>query len=338
MGVLNNRITFSVDAYHRVSSDLIGTRALAGENGFDYASMNWAKVTNKGIEFSLSTVNIKTKDFRWVLDFNIAHNKSKINSIETPDNSYLPSGEGYSVGALFALKTAGLDENGLPMFWKNGEKVSFNDFYGLEVNYDLFGEATLTSKLSNQEYRDLFTYAGTSEPKFTGGLINRFYYKNFDLTVSGSFIIDQTVQETPFYDPSQTSPAQNYSKRIFDVWSPTNPNGKYPALLGKTMEDGSLNMAQQWISVKDPGNSFKNYDIWFKQMSYFRVNSIRLGYTLPVEMAKKLRLANMRISLETRNPFVIGTSYKGYFDPETYGSIYAQPLAKTFSCGLDLTF
>lgn len=338
MGVLNNRITFSIDAYHRVSSDLIGTRALPGENGFDYAPMNWAKVTNKGVEFSLSTVNVKTKDFRWVMDFNIAHNKSKINSIETPDNSYLPSGEGYSIGALFALKTAGLDENGIPMFWKDGQKVSFSDFYGLEVNHDLFGDATLSSKLSNQEYRDLFTYVGTSEPKFTGGLINRFYYKNFDLTISGSFIIDQTVQETPFYDPSQTSPGQNYSKRMFDVWSSSNPNGKYPALLGKTMEDGSLNMAQQWISLKDPGNSFRNYDIWFKQMSYFRVNSIRLGYTLPSDIAKKLRLASMRVSLETRNPFVIGTSYKGYFDPETYGSIYAQPLAKTFSCGLDLTF
>jgi len=296
------------------------------------------KVTNKGVEFSLSTVNVKTKDFRWVMDFNIAHNKSKINSIETPDNSYLPSGEGYSIGALFALKTAGLDENGIPMFWKDGQKVSFSDFYGLEVNHDLFGDATLSSKLSNQEYRDLFTYVGTSEPKFTGGLINRFYYKNFDLTISGSFIIDQTVQETPFYDPSQTSPGQNYSKRMFDVWSSSNPNGKYPALLGKTMEDGSLNMAQQWISLKDPGNSFRNYDIWFKQMSYFRVNSIRLGYTLPSDIAKKLRLASMRVSLETRNPFVIGTSYKGYFDPETYGSIYAQPLAKTFSCGLDLTF
>ena len=104
------------------------------------------------------------------------------------------------------------------------------------------------------------------------------------------------------------------------------------------MEVCSLNMSQQWISLKDPVNSFRNYDIWFKQMSYFRVNSIRLGYTLPSDIAKKLRLASMRVSLETRNPFVIGTSYKGYFDPETYGSIYAQPLAKTFSCGLDLTF
>lgn len=95
-----------------------------------------------------------------LMDFNIAHNRVTLNSIETPDNSYLPSGEGYSIGALFALKTAGLDENGIPMFWKDGQKVSFSDFYGLEVNHDLFGDATLSSKLSNQEYRDLFTYVG----------------------------------------------------------------------------------------------------------------------------------------------------------------------------------
>ena len=44
------------------------------------------------------------------------------------------------------------------------------------------------------------------------------------------------------------------------------------------------------------------------------------------------------ISFEARNPFVFGSSYKGYFDPETYGNIYTQPLAKTFSCGIDLTF
>ncbi len=45
-----------------------------------------------------------------------------------------------------------------------------------------------------------------------------------------------------------------------------------------------------------------------------------------------------RVSFEARNPFVLGSSYKGYFDPETYGNIYTQPLARTFSCGIDLTF
>lgn len=338
VGLLSNRITFSIDGYHRVSDDLIASRVLPGENGFDFSTINWAKVTNKGFEFALSTVNIKTKDFRWTTDFNIAHNKSKVNRINTRNNSFTPSLQGHPIGALFKLNTAGLDDKGLPMFWKNGEKVSFYDFFQLSLGVDeLWGETFLKTDLSQEDYRNLYTYAGTTEPKFTGGFINRFFYKNFDLTISMSFIIDQTVQETPFYDPTEVSPGNNYSRRVFDIWSPENTNGKYPGLVGRaTMED---ELAFLWMSHDERGiQAFRGYDIWFKNMSYLRVNSIRLGYNLPEKIAKKLHVANARISAETRNPFVWGSSYKGYFDPESYGNIYAQPLPKTFSVGLDLTF
>ena len=101
---------------------MIGTRSLPQENGFQFSTVNWAEVTNKGFEFSLSTVNVRTKDFRWVMDFNIAHNVSNVDKINVRDDSWTPSIEGHSIGALFKLNTAGLDENGLQMFWKNGEK------------------------------------------------------------------------------------------------------------------------------------------------------------------------------------------------------------------------
>ncbi len=338
MGIWNSRINFSIDGYYRVSDDLIATRMLPGESGFSATSINWAKVTNKGFEFTLSTVNIRTKDFRWVMDFNIAHNESKVNRINVSDNSFTPSIEGYSVGAMFKLNTAGLDDNGLPMFWQNGQKVSYYDFFQLEQGYDaLWGETFLSTRLSQEDYRNLYTYAGSSEPKFTGGFINRFYYKNFDLTISSSFILNQTVQETPFYDPTEMSPASNYSKRVFEIWSSENTSGKYPALLGKnTLDD---NLAYLWMNQDQRGIlAFRNYDIWYKKMSYWRINSIRLGYNLPERLTKKLHLSHARISAETRNPFVCGKSYTGYFDPETFGNIYAQPLPRTFSVGLDLTF
>ena len=339
VAVLDNRVALSLDVYHRLSKDLIGLRSLPGENGFNFSNMNWARLTNKGFEFSLSTVNIQTKNFKWSMDFNIAHNKSVINKINVRENSYEPSREGYSVGAVFSLKTAGLDENGMQMFYnKQGQKVSFNEFYQLREGSQMGGFITfLESGLSAEQYRDLYTYEGTTEPKFTGGWINKFRYRNFDLTIAASFILDQTVQETPFYNPATTSPGQNYSNRMFQIWSPSNPNGKYARLIG-TNTEGEKNWGYQWLQVKDPGNSYRSYDIWFKQMSYMRINSIRLGYNIPEEIMRKIGFAAARISFESRNPFVFGGSYKGYFDPETYGSIYAQPLAKTFSCGIDLTF
>ncbi len=49
-------------------------------------------------------------------------------------------------------------------------------------------------------------------------------------------------------------------------------------------------------------------------------------------------MAGLRVHFEARNPLVIATNYDGYFDPETYGNIYAQPMARTYSVGLNITF
>lgn len=73
-------------------------------------------------------------------------------------------------------------------------------------------------------------------------------------------------------------------------------------------------------------------------MSFLRVSSIRLSYKLPVSLLKKCGLQSAKINMETRNPFVVGTNYDGYFDPETYGSIYAQPISKSVTLGLNITF
>ena len=100
--------------------------------------------------------------------------------------------------------------------------------------------------------------------------------------------------------------------------------------------DSDNDFIYTWMDDTNAG--FKNYDYWFKDMSYLRVNSIRLGYSLPDNVLKKLGFGAARISVEARNPFVIASSYKGYFDPETWGNVYTQPLPRTFSCGIDLTF
>ena len=68
------------------------------------------------------------------------------------------------------------------------------------------------------------------------------------------------------------------------------------------------------------------------------MNSIRLGYAFPEKITRKLHMAGLRVHFEARNPFVIATNYDGYFDHETYGNIYAQPMARTYSVGLNITF
>ncbi|SMC66489.1 SusC/RagA family TonB-linked outer membrane protein [Pedobacter nyackensis] len=339
LGLFNNVVQVTFDYYNRYSKDLIGTEALQLENGFDFTNANFARVKNKGLELSISTRNIQTNNFQWSTDFNIAQNKSKVVQEKIRPNQLTPSREGFPVGAIFVLKTAGLDANGIPQFMKDGQVVSLENFYKLYDPWaDFFpGELTSTA-LSNEEFRNLYTYAGDMEPKFTGGITNRLRYNNFDFAVTATFNIGQTVLARPQYNPAQVDRGRNYSTDILNAWSPTNAGSNMPGIFGKDSFDGERYMAYNWLTGFDASNSYNNLDVFSKKISYMRVSSMRLGYSLPAAIAGKVKANTLRVSIEARNPFVISTDYKGYFDPETYGNIYAQPISRSISIGLNATF
>lgn len=340
LGVLNNRIALEFDAYNRKSTDLIGLRALPLETGFQFTNMNWAQVTNKGFEISLTTRNINTEDFSWTTTINFAKNKSNVDRIQVQDNEFLPSREGKPVNSVFGFKTAGLDDNGNILFWKNGEKVTGVEFFELVDPWanELPGYL-VESKLSVAERRKLFSYLGDADPKFTGGIINTFKIQNFDLTISAAFNLKQTVMRRPTYRSADIDPGMNYSREILNVWSPNNTNGTLPGITGSDPYAGNDNwMLTKWYGSGDNGYGYNYLDIWAKDVSYMRISSIRLGYSFPKSLLSKIKLDNARITVEAKNLFVFGTSYKGYFDPESYGNIYAQPISKSISLGLNLTF
>ena len=355
---LENRIGFTFEIYGRNSKNLITTRTIPQETGFTSTSSNSGEMSSKGIEFTLNTVNVRTRDFRWETSINIAHNTDRVDKVHIDENSYTPSKEGYSSSAVFAYKTAGLDEYGIPMFWKDGQKVSlreFTDFRLDKTDYGFFVLYDPQVSTSQSAIRNNLSYIGSQNPNITGGFNNRFYYKNFDLSVSCNFVFGQLVKRTPFYSPTQTSPGENNTTEIGQVWSPENTSGIYPALTGNLKPDGTTWSGwDEWEANPDPyylynwileqynsisgASLFDNLDIWYKKINYFRVNSIRLGYAFPEKITRKLHMAGLRIHFEARNPFVIASNYDGYFDPETYGSIYSQPMARTYSVGLNITF
>ncbi|MEA5043933.1 MAG: SusC/RagA family TonB-linked outer membrane protein [Petrimonas sp.] len=336
LGLFDNRVNLSFDTYYRYSQDLINSKAIPLENGFNFVNLNWAEVSNKGWEVSLSTLNVKTKSFRWYTDFNIAKNVSKVHRINTSNNDWFPSREGYPVNAVFGIKTAGLDENGIMQFKNSeGKTVSMQEFYNLQTN--MWGD--VSSSYSAMEFRKLFTYMGDMNPELTGGFINRFNYKNFDLSISTSFFLNRTIRATPFYYPTRIDPGLNYTTAVQQIWNADDERkGAYPRILGRNLSDPDLSMAFSWLDSYDASRSYDYYDIWMKKQSYMRVNSIRLGYTLGQDVLKSNYISSIRLSMEARNPFVLGTEYNGYFDPESYGNIYAQPIPKTISFGVNVTF
>lgn len=111
--VLNQALNLSVDYYYRKGTDLIGKQMLPLETGFVSTNINWASMVNKGVEVSLSTRNVATKNFSWYTNLNFAYNNNKVLREAIPEAQTIPGREGYPVDAIFAIKTAGLDEEGL---------------------------------------------------------------------------------------------------------------------------------------------------------------------------------------------------------------------------------
>ena len=322
---LDSRIHFSVDYYHRKSSDLIGIRMLPLETGFASTTINWASMKNDGWELSLSTRNIVTRDFHWTTNLNLGFNTNKIINESVAQNSTYTSRQGYPVGALFAYKTAGLDSEGYPLFLAaDGSKVSAADFFKL----NRYGASQLTAEQQRAQY----TYMGSTDPKCSGGLINNFEYRNWQLGVNFMFNLGMKVRVQPSYSPTYFDRGLNTNRDILSRWTATNSGGTFAALMVST----PARLAEYTRYAEY--NTYSMLDIWVRNSSYARMQSLRLGYKLPKKWLSKFGISSASLSLEGRNLLVIASNYNNYLDPETMGNPFAQPVAKSYIFGLNVNF
>lgn len=321
--VLNQAISLSVDYYYRKGVDLIGMQILPLETGFTSTNINWASMTNKGVEVGLSTRNIHTKSFMWTTTFNFAYNQNKVLKESKPKADLSPSREGYPAGAIFAFPYAGIDEHGQMTFYnkETGKVESMKEFFRVEE-----------SDLTTEELRNKYEYIGTADSPYTGGFNNTFTYKAWELGINCIFNAGGYVRVQPSYSLTSLDRGQNTNRDILNRWTPENPKGTMPALV-----DWHTDIIT-YLFLDGAVNPYANSSLWVKKQNYMRIQSIRLGYELPFELIKKLGISQATVALEGRNLFVFGSSYTNYLDPETMGNPYAQPIPKSFTFSLNLNF
>lgn len=325
LSLWDNIISLSVDYYYRKGTDLIGLRMLPLETGYTSTTVNWAQMENEGVEVALTTRNIHTKDFTWFTNLNFGYNDNTVLRETVAENAIKPSREGYTVGAIFAYKTAGLDDEGYPLFLtQDGRKVTATEFFKLNN--------AGASTLSAEEQRNLYSYIGSTEPKVSGGFMNTFKYKRVTLGINCIFNFGMYVQTTPTYDPTNYDRGLNSNRDILNRWTPDHTNTTLPKLM--TENDGRTG---EYLRYKEQ-NLFRELDIWVKKQNYFRFESIRLGYELPEKWLKPVGIKSASVSLEGRNLWVIASNYHNYLDPETMGNPYAAPIPKSFIFGLNVNF
>ncbi len=289
--VLNQAISLSVDYYYRKGVDLIGLQMLPLETGFTSTNINWASMTNKGIEVGLSTRNIHTKSFMWTTTFNFAYNQNKVLKESKPKADLSPSREGYPAGAIFAFPYAGIDEHGQMTFYnkETGKVESMKEFFRVEE-----------SDLTTEELRNKYEYIGTADSPYTGGFNNTFTYKAWELGINCIFNAGGYVRVQPSYSLTSLDRGQNTNRDILNRWTPENPKGTMPALV-----DWHTDIIT-YLFLDGAVNPYANSSLWVKKQNYMRIQSIRLGYELPFELIKKLGVSQATVALEGRNLFVFG--------------------------------
>lgn len=324
VSLFKDAITLSVDYYFRHSSDLIGMKMLPLETGFSSTTINWATMDNQGWEFALGTRNIWKKDFHWTTNLNFGFNKNTVLRETVAQNATYPGREGYPVGAIFALKTNGLDNEGYPVFVnKDGKDVSLTELLRLNA----YGASTLPAETQ----RSLYTYMGTTDPKVSGGFINTFDYKGWQLGINFTFNLGMKVRTSPSYNSTTFDRGLNTNHDVLNRWTPENTSSKLPALMNSDYRSA------EYVQYHDL-NLYNMLDIWVKDCNYVRLQSLRLAYKFDLPCMKRIGIKSASASVEGRNLFVIASNYNNYLDPETMGNLYAQPISKDIIFGISLGF
>ncbi|HWV72244.1 MAG TPA: SusC/RagA family TonB-linked outer membrane protein [Pseudosphingobacterium sp.] len=288
LGFLNDQISFSAAFYRNRSNNQLVSYPLSIQSGFTSYQANMpAEVENKGWEFTLSSQNLKTRDFRWSTDFNISFNSNKLRSF--PDIERTPYYTQYQVGkpltSLYAYQYTGFSpETGLPMV------------------ADLNGNGTINTGFSETGRGDRY-YAGTSQPKYFGGLSNTFSYKQVTLDFLFQFVKQKgrTILSQSFYPPGYMYNAA------------AEPILEY-------INAGLPEQPQITSSFNEAYTAYGNYtgsDALLTDASFIRLKNVNLSYDFAGDWVKRMKLQRLRLQLQAQNLFTI-TDYLG-FDPESQG-------------------
>ncbi|HEY4062220.1 MAG TPA: TonB-dependent receptor [Puia sp.] len=367
--ILKKRIEFSIDYYDRTTDGLLlsvplplysGTIPSTGYSPGALAAPNEnvGSVRNHGIDLSISSTNITTKDFSWKTNLTVSHNINKVVALNSANDAlYGYIGNviaaktvvGKPVGEFWGYQSDGIFKNGAD--FKSHPAIPDNSTTGAALPISpgsggiWVGDVMWRDKDKNGviDENDQ-TFLGSPLPSFQFGFNNTFTYKGFDFTVfftanTGNKVLNQL-------NINGTDPNQNFSyfrsvlnySRIGMI----DPNGSTTDVNNFRVTNPNTNIVR--ISQASGNNNTRISDRYVENGSFLRCKTLALGYSLPVKWISKARLSALHLYANVSNPFII-TKYSG-MDPEvgSYNPLlvgvdngfYPQP--RVYTVGASLTF
>ena len=273
-------VNLSVDYYFKKSTDLLASDAIDPTRGFASLTKNVGQINNNGIEVSLNTDVLKTRDLVWNLLVNYSYNRNKVvnYNVNYQYATQLTSGsilrQGYPANALFSYRFAGLDNNGIAQFYNNGKEKVVG---------------------GNVQAADL-VYSGTLRPPHAFSLTNTIRYKRFDLSFMLIAKMGNVLRKDAFT-------GSNYiNKNVANRWRKPGDEAHtiYPKLT-------AWNMDMFY---------FPYSDVLVESANFLKMRDITLSYDMNNGFFNKAGFSDVRLQLQVRHLFMI-TANSNRRDPET---------------------
>ena len=316
LGFFGNRLNLVFDWYKRNNYDLIGQIYTQGVGGMTKKYANVASMASHGVEFTITTKNIDTKDFQWTTDLTFAFAKNKITDLVSRSRVIdLVRGtgyplQGYPVRAIFSIPFVGLNEHGIPQI----------------INEN--GEVT-TSDINFQEFEKLgfLKYEGPVDPLYTGGFGNNLSWKGFHLNVFMTYSFGNVVRLDPSFSAAY-SDLQAMPKEFKNRWVvPGDENyTTIPVIASRRQYKQDTYLSRAY-------NAYNYSTERIAKGDFIRLKEVALTYDLPMSFIKHLRLNTASVKFAATNLWLIYADKKlNGQDPEFFNSGgVASPNPKQFT-------
>ena len=318
LGFLDNRINFDFDWYKRNNYDLIGI-INTQMGGLKYG--NVASMKSNGVELSLSTTNIKTKDFTWTTNFIYSHTHNEVTELENNQRIIdLISGtgfalEGYPVRSLFSIPFKGLTNEGLPLFLDQDGNITTSGIY---------------FQTQDKEKLKFLEYSGSVDPTDVGSFGNIFKYKGLTLNVFITYSFGNVVRLDPVFR-NEYNDLNSMPKEFANRWMVPGDEKftTIPVIASSRQNRNDTDLSYAY-------NAYNYSTERIAKGDFIRMKEISLGYEFPKRLIEPLKLNNLSLKLQATNLFLIYADKKlNGQDPEFFntGGV-AVPMPKQFTLTL----
>ncbi|UUW11191.1 TonB-dependent receptor [Flavobacterium plurextorum] len=339
LGLFNNRIEVTADVYYKKTDDLLlrlSLPAYVGTTGQGSTAPPYANIgslENKGIEFTINTINMQREDFLWKSNFNISMNRFKVLKLNSESGVYdqtlqqgsdvtvvTRSAVGQTLGQFYGYKVIGRFEKATDFYYKDasgtvkptalpeGMQIGEN---GVWIGDYMFEDVNKDGVINEKDAG----YIGNPNPDFTFGFTNSFSFKGFDVSImfTGSYGNDvlnyqRRWLENPRENTNLLKTALGYAQ--LELIDPTGPNDyRNVQIVG-----GDPYMPRIGASSASSASNYRLSNRFVEDGSYVRLKNISLGYNLPKSLYSKYGISNIKVYSNMQNVLTF-TKYKGY-DPE----------------------